>query len=119
MYKQVTAYYFSGTGNAKHTATQIVRLAHESSMAAQQIDISNINPAKKMAPPSASELVIFCYPTHGFNAPPIVLEFLFRFPKSKSNVFFINTRAGMKIANWHTLRASVDLPCCYPLWFFG
>jgi ferredoxin len=47
-------------------------------------------------------LVGFCYPTHGFNAPPAVLNFLVRFPKGKGDVFFLNTRAGMKLYKIHT-----------------
>jgi ferredoxin len=44
----------------------------------------------------------FCYPTHGFNAPPIVLKFLRFFPRGRSKVFLLNTRAGMKLYKIHT-----------------
>ncbi|NJO92099.1 MAG: 4Fe-4S dicluster domain-containing protein [Chloroflexia bacterium] len=43
-------------------------------------------------------LIGICGPTHGFNFPPIVINFLFRFPNAgKANVFILNTRAGMKL----------------------
>ena len=44
-------------------------------------------------------IVGFCYHTHGFNAPPIVLKYLWNFQRSKykNNFFVVNTRAGMKI----------------------
>ena len=42
-------------------------------------------------------LIGFCYPTHGFNAPPIVLKFIRKFNKGTSDIFLLNTRAGMKL----------------------
>jgi len=47
-------------------------------------------------------LIGFCYPTHGFNAPPIVLNFISEFPKGKARVFLLNTRAGMKLFTLQT-----------------
>ena len=43
-------------------------------------------------------LVGFCYPTHGFFVPWLVMKFMLRFPNiQKTGVFFLNTRAGMKL----------------------
>lgn len=47
-------------------------------------------------------LIGFCYPTHGFNAPPVVIDFMLHFPHVNNQVFLLNTRAGMKIYKWFT-----------------
>ena len=51
-----------------------------------------------------NSLLGFCYPTHGFNAPPIVLRFLWQFPRTnkKTKIFLLNTRAGMKMSKLFT-----------------
>ena len=53
-----------------------------------KVDIENL---------AGNTLIGFCYPTHGFSAPPVVIDFIFRFPKSQNRIFLLNTRAGMKI----------------------
>lgn len=52
-------------------------------------------------PPTAGKRLIgFCYPTHGFNLPWIMLKFIARFPFVKeSSVFLLNTRGGSKIGS--------------------
>ena len=52
-----------------------------------------------MKRPNANALIGFISPTHGFNLPPVMMYFIFRFPKANigNNVFIINTRAGIKI----------------------
>jgi ferredoxin len=99
-FRQATIYYFSGTGNAKFAAEEI-----NSNLQTYNIDTDVINIADKSAiikAPEEDRLIGFCYPTHGFNAPPIVLNFIFRFPRGKSKVFLLNTRAGMKMYKIHT-----------------
>jgi ferredoxin len=44
-----------------------------------------------------NDITGFCYPTHGFNAPPVVIDFFLRFPRGRGRVFLLNTRAGMKL----------------------
>jgi Pyruvate/2-oxoacid:ferredoxin oxidoreductase delta subunit len=40
-------------------------------------------------------------PTHGFNYPPAMMYFIFRFPRARGNrIFLMNTRAGMKLSKW-------------------
>jgi NAD-dependent dihydropyrimidine dehydrogenase PreA subunit len=97
VYKNLVIYYFSGTGNAKAVANWIIETFHEKEVPTQIIEI------KKGLEPDVSSintdtLVGFCYPTHGFNAPPIVLDFIARFPKTVNAKFFVlNTQAGMKL----------------------
>jgi len=93
-FKQATIYYFSGTGNAKFAAEEI-----KSNLQAYDIDSNIINIADKtelIKPPEEQQLIGFCYPTHGFNAPPIVLNFIFRFPRGKSKVFLLNRNENVQ-----------------------
>lgn len=111
---QLKIYYFSGTGNAKQTTQWIGEVAQKKGIPVQIVNLAekrkdnrNDFAVKKKS------LIGFCYPTHGFNAPPIVLDYLYRFPSAKKlskengltkipRVFFANTRAGMKLLRWHT-----------------
>lgn len=101
MIDNLIIFYFSGTGNAlaasnwiaesflaKNIPVEIYKITPSS-----QIDISKIQ---------SNTMIGFCYPTHGFNTPPVVIDFLLRFPKSKNLVFLLNTRAGMKISKLFT-----------------
>lgn len=89
--------YFSGTGNAKNVAHWIASVANKNEINNTLIDISVAND-RKYPKNKANELIGIVSPTHGFNYPPIMLHYIFRFPKAKNNkVFLINTRAGMKI----------------------
>lgn len=100
---KVILFYFTGTGNAKKAAEWIA-----GSMQANGADTSVINIASKPAIDKdrigAASMLGFCYPTHGFNAPPIVIRFLRQFPRTESNtkVFLLNTRAGMKMGKLFT-----------------
>lgn len=95
-YSRIIVFYFSGTGNAKTAAGWIVDYAKTRKIEAQLVNISETKSLDSIELLDDA-LVGFCYPTHGFNAPPLVLRFLNRFPKAKSDVFLLNTRAGMKL----------------------
>ena len=97
MIKRVVLYYFTGTGNALAATNWIAQVAKENNI---QSEIHKITPSLSVENTDDGEntLVGFCYPTHGFNAPPVVLRFLLRFPKGKNRVFLLNTRAGMKLS---------------------
>jgi hypothetical protein len=97
MYSNLVIYYFSGTGNAKTTTHWI---ADQAERLGVKTEIIKIEKNKHPDPSIIKErsLMGFCYPTHGFNAPPILLDFVARFPKTYNNdVFLLNTRAGMKL----------------------
>lgn len=95
-YSRILIFYFSGTGNAKSAARWIIDYAKANNIESQLINISEANEIEP-SDLSLHTLVGFCYPTHGFNAPPIVLKFLRKFPKARCDVFLLNTRAGMKL----------------------
>lgn len=96
-YDKLIVYYFSGTGNAKNAASWIVKVAEEKGLRTQLINIEQV---KKTEQPNllGKTLIGFCSPTHGFNLPPIVLKFIWNFPKLKNtDVFILNTRGGLKL----------------------
>ena len=90
-------FYFSGTGNAKKVAEWIIDAAKSRNVKSDLINIANINMGEILI--QSNTIIGFIAPTHGFNFPPIVVKFIFRFPRSKNHesVFMINTRAGMKL----------------------
>ena len=100
-YQKVIIYYFSGTGNSKNVAIWLSQVAEENNIECQIINISQID-RLSIAPPEADSLVVFISPIHGFNYPPIMLNFIMRFPKGKNKVVLMNTRAGMLIGKFIT-----------------
>ena len=99
-YKNLIIYYFSGTGNAKYAAESIIEIAKKNNITTDLFDISKDKPNVSLI--DKNTLIGFCYPTHGFNAPQIVLKYISKFPKSNSSIFLLNTRAGMKLFKIHT-----------------
>ncbi len=97
-YEYLIIYYFSGTGNARNAASWIINIAEEKGIKTHfyKIDRSKIIDSP---PLSANTLIGFCTPTHGFNIPPLVLNFIWKFPPSQNtDVFILNTRAGLKLS---------------------
>jgi len=101
MYKRLILYYFTGTGNALSVANWIAQVAKTKELV---VEIHRITPSLEVKLPDIDNqtLIGFCYPTHGFNAPPVVVDFILRFPKSQNRVFLLNTRAGMKLSKLFT-----------------
>jgi ferredoxin len=93
-------YFFSGTGNARNVAHWVAGVAGENKIPAETIDISATD-RKKIEPPPPGSFLGFVSPTHGFNYPPAMMYFIFRFPRSNGNgAFLMNTRAGLKLSKW-------------------
>jgi len=101
MFDKLIIYYFTGTGNALAVANWIAEISVTKNI---QVEIKKITPSLQVDNKKFTEntLIGFCYPTHGFNAPPVVIDFLVRFPKSQNRVFLLNTRAGMKLSKLFT-----------------
>lgn len=100
-YPKLVVYYFSGTGNSENVARWLADVACEKGMEASLNNIAKTDRLNIPAPDS-SDLVAFVSPIHGFNYPPVMLNFIFRFPKGQNNVLLLNTRAGMLIGKWIT-----------------
>lgn len=93
-------YYFSGTGNARSVARWFTEAAAVKGLDAETVDIAAVD-RRNIEPPPPGALLGFISPTHGFNYPPAMMYFIFRFPRSRGNkVFLMNTRAGMKLSKW-------------------
>lgn len=94
--KSAAIYYFSGTGNAQKTTSWMANSFREKGIQAEIINIDSHRTKEHVN--NNFDLIGFCSPTHGFNFPPVVLNFITRFPKGKGQkVFLVNTRAGMKM----------------------
>jgi NAD-dependent dihydropyrimidine dehydrogenase PreA subunit len=96
-WKSLYIYYISGTGNAKAASGWI---ADEASSAGLRTVVQRIDRLENISMPDPSEkpLLGFAFPTHGFNAAPIMLRFIAGFPRGLGKeVFLVNTRAGMKL----------------------
>jgi ferredoxin len=94
-------YYFTGTGNALAASNWIAEI---SEMQHIPVEIKKITPSLNVDSQvfTKNTIIGFCYPTHGFNAPPVVIDFMLRFPKSQNRIFLLNTRAGMKLSKLFT-----------------
>lgn len=102
-YTKLLIFYFTGTGNALAAANWIIKLATIKGIESELVNIA-YNPDINELKLNQNTLVGFCYPTHGFNAPPIVIKFLRKFPSTNKKVHFftLNTRAGMKASKLFT-----------------
>lgn len=100
-YQKVVIYYFSGTGNSGKVAGWLGQVAAENNLESKIVNIAQID-RLSIEPPEPGALVVFVSPVHGFNFPPIMLNFILRFPKGKNKVVLMNTRAGMLIGKFIT-----------------
>jgi NAD-dependent dihydropyrimidine dehydrogenase PreA subunit/flavodoxin len=97
LYKKLILFYFSGTGNAKKVAEWIGQSSVKENIPFEIINIENLK-IKAIPEIHPDTLIGFCSPTHGFNFPAIMMNFIIRFPgNKKASVFIVNTRAGMKL----------------------
>jgi ferredoxin len=99
-YAKLMVYYFSGTGNSENVAHWLAEIAHEKGMEASLNNIAKID-RLSISAPEPEALVVFISPIHGFNYPPVMLNFILRFPKRQNHVLLLNTRAGMLIGKWN------------------
>ena len=95
-YKKIVIYYFTGTGNSEKVANWISDIASEMEVDTILFNIANID-RLHIDTTDSEALIIFISPVHGFNYPPVMLNFIGRFPKGKNDIALMNTRAGMLI----------------------
>ena len=100
-YQKIIIYYFSGTGNSRNVGMWLANVAKENNIENQIINIAQID-RLSVDQPETGSLVVFISPVHGFNYPPVMLNFILRFPKGKNKVALMNTRAGMLIGKFIT-----------------
>lgn len=96
--RQARIFYFSGTGNAAHVGQWVAETIKEAGGVATTVNIVGMD-RRSFEPPEPDVLLGFVSPTHGFNFPPVMMYFLFAFPRTShgNRVFLMNTRAGLKL----------------------
>lgn len=101
MIEKLAVFYFTGTGNAKAVACWVKQKYEDDGGVCTVYSIAEwLRAGSKHE--LGSEKIVICYPTHGFNAPRILYQFLRQLAESRSTVYLINTRAGMLIGRWNT-----------------
>ncbi|MDR1827265.1 MAG: EFR1 family ferrodoxin [Methylobacteriaceae bacterium] len=94
--RRLVIFYFSGTGNSKRVALWLAEFARAKGVPAIIHSMINTNPATVDL---SGALIVFISPVHGFNFPPITLNFISRFPPGANDVLLMNTRGGFKVGN--------------------
>jgi len=97
-YQNLLIIYYSGTGNAKRVSEWIAAKATESGIHTTVVPFWKFvnEPPHDVA---GNTLIGFCSATHGFNLPHSFLKLILRFRAFPgSDVFIVNTRAGMKLS---------------------
>ncbi|VBB48274.1 conserved membrane hypothetical protein [uncultured Paludibacter sp.] len=100
-FSKLVIFYFSGTGNAKQIAYWFSEFAVKKEIDCQIFNIAKTS-VQTIPTLSKDTLIFFVSPIHGFNFPKITLDFIRHFPKGKSKIVLMNTRAGMKIGRYVT-----------------
>lgn len=96
VYKKLSIYYLSGTGNSYRASRWIAEAASERGIAAETISVEE-PPAGNETTESGRILYGFMFPTHGFTAPWQMIKFALEFPRNKgADAFAVATRAGLK-----------------------
>ena len=97
-YKKIILYYFTGTGNSLKASRWISQEATKYNVETKIYAIDN---NLKVDPNDIDDetLIGFLSATHGFNIAPLMLKFILKFPSiCKTDVFILNTRAGLKFS---------------------
>lgn len=97
-YQNLLIIYYSGTGNARRTSEWIIEKARESGINSYLYSFPQF--LRGQFPElNGKTLIGICSATHGFNLPHSVLKMIFRFRLFHgSDIFLVNTRAGMKLS---------------------
>lgn len=100
-YDRFLIYFLSGTGNTMVAASWMKDFAEKQSLKTDVISIDRIR-QPEVSPIEGKTLIAFCFPTHGFGVPWLMLKFIWRFPSMKNtNVVIANSRAGSKFLKWN------------------
>jgi Pyruvate/2-oxoacid:ferredoxin oxidoreductase delta subunit len=95
--KELLIFYFSGTGNARQVAEWMKEDVMEKGVKCSLYDITRVN-INEITIDNDAHIGLIS-PVHGFNYPPIMLNFISRFKYGHNKVILMNTRAGMKIGS--------------------
>ncbi|MCP5061398.1 MAG: hypothetical protein GY936_02920 [Ignavibacteriae bacterium] len=96
-YKRLILYYFSGTGNSLKAGKWICEEAQKRNIETNMYAIDR-DYKPNLDEVDSNTLIGFLAPTHGFNIAPAMQHFINRFPSERNtDVFILNTRAGLKL----------------------
>ncbi len=99
-YKNLLIIYYSGTGNSKRVSEWIEKKVKDKGLNTYVYSYRQF--ISQAFPDIEGETLIgFCSATHGFNLPHSFIKLILRFKLLKgSDVFIVNTRAGMKLSKF-------------------
>ncbi len=89
--------YFSGTGNTWHVARRYVQAILERGKQAELLRLEEVMRKGDYASLEGYDLLGIGYPTHAWNAPRLVADFLKRLPRSKGQPVFLFVTAGSTV----------------------
>jgi Pyruvate/2-oxoacid:ferredoxin oxidoreductase delta subunit len=98
--KKLLIFYFSGTGNSLNVARWMSSVASNKNIECTIFNISLFD-KKSIKEISVDTVVVFISPVHGFNYPPVMLNFIAHFPKGNNKVILMDTRGGILIRNYN------------------
>jgi ferredoxin len=115
--------FFSGTGNARFVANTLANRIKSinPSRAVELIDIGKLSQDDITGNDEHTDSLVLVYPTHGFNAPPIVYQWLSGHRLRGKDAYLINTRGGLRLMGWNISGVS-GIALLYPafrLWQSG
>lgn len=90
--KKAIIYFFSGTGNTKIVAEEIMNELNSIDILTDIYDIRS--PFINIPDPNSCDFVGFGYPIHAFNTPQFFLQFINRLPEVKNLPTFIFKTSG-------------------------
>lgn len=94
-------YYFTGTGNSYFSAITISKMAEASGYKGFCSPVDSMR-KNQISKPSAKDIVVLSFPTHGFSLPWHMFKFILKFPPGRSKLILVNNRAGMKMGKLFT-----------------
>lgn len=99
MFKKLTVFFLSGTGNSYRAATWLEKFAEQNGGKAELKAVGQQRPAT----PDRDSLVALFFPTHGFTAPWKVIQFAARLPRVTGvPAVVVATRAAMRLGRIFT-----------------
>jgi len=101
-YRQVTIYFYTGTGNSYRVAAWLAEDAHGAGVTVALRSIAAASPAEEIGQGGAA-LLGLVMPTHGFTTPWAMLRFALRLPRRRgTHAVVVATRAGGRIGPVYT-----------------
>jgi len=101
-YRQVTFYYYTGSGNSRRVAAWMADAVRATGSAVIFSPLQSANPADDVGH-GENALLVLVMPTHAFTAPWAVLRFALGLPRRKgTDAAVVATRGGLKIGQLYT-----------------